>query len=118
VEDVEFYAEDAGRTDNDFLARVCATKSGATVLNIPDTTVLFARRIWCENKYLRENVKGIENVILSCHCHNDLGMATANSIAGVVNGARQIECTINGIGERAGNTALEGGNDFQTASVS
>ncbi|MFQ3173585.1 MAG: 2-isopropylmalate synthase [Flavobacterium sp.] len=110
VEDVEFYAEDAGRTDNDFLARVCeeAIKSGATVLNIPDTTgYCLPEEYGAKIKYLRENVKGIENVILSCHCHNDLGMATANSISGVVNGARQIECTINGIGERAGNTALE-----------
>lgn len=110
VEDVEFYAEDAGRTDNDFLARVCeeAIKSGATVLNIPDTTgYCLPEEYGAKIKYLRENVKGIEDVILSCHCHNDLGMATANSIAGVVNGARQIECTINGIGERAGNTALE-----------
>jgi 2-isopropylmalate synthase len=110
VEDVEFYAEDAGRTDNDFLARVCeeAIKSGATVLNIPDTTgYCLPEEYGAKIKYLRENVKGIENVVLSCHCHNDLGMATANSISGAVNGARQIECTINGIGERAGNTALE-----------
>ena len=110
VEDVEFYAEDAGRTDNEFLARVCeeAIKSGATVLNIPDTTgYCLPEEYGAKIKYLKENVKGIENVILSCHCHNDLGMATANSIAGVINGARQIECTINGIGERAGNTALE-----------
>ena len=110
VEDVEFYAEDAGRTDNEFLARVCeeVIKSGATVLNIPDTTgYCLPEEYGAKIKYLRENVKGIENVILSCHCHNDLGMATANSIAGAVNGARQIECTINGIGERAGNTALE-----------
>ena len=110
VEDVEFYAEDAGRTDNDFLAKVCeeVIKSGATVLNIPDTTgYCLPEEYGAKIKYLRENVKGIENVILSCHCHNDLGMATANSIAGAVNGARQIECTINGIGERAGNTALE-----------
>lgn len=110
VEDVEFYAEDAGRTDNDFLARVCeeAIKSGATVLNIPDTTgYCLPEEYGAKIKYLRENVRGIENVILSCHCHNDLGMATANSISGAVNGARQIECTINGIGERAGNTALE-----------
>jgi 2-isopropylmalate synthase len=110
VEDVEFYAEDAGRTDNDFLARVCeeAIKSGATVLNIPDTTgYCLPEEYGAKIKYLRENVKGIENVILSCHCHNDLGMATANSISGAINGARQIECTINGIGERAGNTALE-----------
>jgi 2-isopropylmalate synthase len=110
VEDVEFYAEDAGRTDNEFLAKVCeeVIKSGATVLNIPDTTgYCLPEEYGAKIKYLRENVKGIENVILSCHCHNDLGMATANSIAGAVNGARQIECTINGIGERAGNTALE-----------
>lgn len=110
VEDVEFYAEDAGRTENDFLARVCeeVIKSGATVLNIPDTTgYCLPEEYGAKIKYLKENVKGIENVIISCHCHNDLGMATANSIAGAVNGARQIECTINGIGERAGNTALE-----------
>lgn len=110
VEDVEFYAEDAGRTENDFLARVCeeVIKSGATVLNIPDTTGYCLPHEYGEKiKYLKENVKGIENVIISCHCHNDLGMATANSISGVINGARQIECTINGIGERAGNTALE-----------
>lgn len=110
VEDVEFYAEDAGRTDNAFLAKVCeeVIKSGATVLNIPDTTgYCLPEEYGAKIKYLKENVKGIENVTLSCHCHNDLGMATANSIAGAVNGARQIECTINGIGERAGNTALE-----------
>ncbi|MGB2224469.1 MAG: 2-isopropylmalate synthase [Polaribacter sp.] len=110
VEDVEFYAEDAGRTDNAFLAKVCeeVIKAGATVLNIPDTTgYCLPEEYGAKMKYLRENVKGIENVILSCHCHNDLGLATANSIAGVINGARQIECTINGIGERAGNTALE-----------
>ena len=110
VEDVEFYAEDAGRTDNEYLARVCEAviKSGATVLNIPDTTgYCLPEEYGAKIKYLRENVKGIENVILSCHCHNDLGLATANAIAGIQNGARQIECTINGIGERAGNTALE-----------
>ncbi|MBU2060556.1 MAG: 2-isopropylmalate synthase [Bacteroidetes bacterium] len=110
VEDVEFYAEDAGRTNNEFLARVCeeVIKSGATVLNIPDTTgYCLPEEYGAKIKYLRENVKGIENVVLSCHCHNDLGMATANSISGAINGARQIECTINGIGERAGNTALE-----------
>lgn len=110
VEDVEFYAEDAGRTENDFLAKVCeeVIKSGATVLNIPDTTgYCLPEEYGAKIKYLKENVKGIENVIISCHCHNDLGMATANSIAGAINGARQIECTINGIGERAGNTALE-----------
>ncbi|WP_299766154.1 2-isopropylmalate synthase [uncultured Dokdonia sp.] len=110
VEDVEFYAEDAGRTDNEYLARVleAVIKAGATVLNIPDTTgYCLPDEYGAKMKYLRENVKGIENVILSCHCHNDLGLATANSIAGVQNGARQIECTINGIGERAGNTSLE-----------
>lgn len=110
VEDVEFYAEDAGRTDNEFLAKVCeeVIKAGATVLNIPDTTgYCLPEEYGAKMKYLRENVKGIENVTLSCHCHNDLGLATANSISGVINGARQIECTINGIGERAGNTALE-----------
>lgn len=110
VEDVEFYAEDAGRTDNAFLARVCeaAIKAGATVLNIPDTTgYCLPEEYGAKIKYLYENVKGIEKAILSTHCHNDLGMATANSIAGVINGARQIECTINGVGERAGNTALE-----------
>ena len=110
VEDVEFYAEDAGRTDNEYLARVCEAviKAGATVLNIPDTTgYCLPEEYGAKIKYLKENVKGIENVTLSCHCHNDLGLATANAIAGVQNGARQIECTINGIGERAGNTALE-----------
>eukprot|EP00325_Prymnesiales_sp_UTEX-LB-985_P010526 CAMPEP_0174757246 /NCGR_PEP_ID=MMETSP1094-20130205/107164_1 /TAXON_ID=156173 /ORGANISM="Chrysochromulina brevifilum, Strain UTEX LB 985" /LENGTH=390 /DNA_ID=CAMNT_0015963163 /DNA_START=6 /DNA_END=1178 /DNA_ORIENTATION=+ len=110
VEDVEFYAEDAGRTDNEYLARVleAVIKAGATVLNIPDTTgYCLPDEYGAKMKYLRENVKGIENVILSCHCHNDLGLATANSISGVQNGARQIECTINGIGERAGNTSLE-----------
>ncbi len=110
VEDVEFYAEDAGRTENEYLARVCeaAIKAGATVLNIPDTTGYCLPSEYGEKiKYLKENVKGIEKAILSCHCHNDLGLATANSIEGVINGARQIECTINGIGERAGNTALE-----------
>ena len=110
VDDVEFYAEDAGRTDNAFLAQVCSevVKAGATVLNIPDTTgYCLPEEYGAKIKYLTENVIGIENVIISCHCHNDLGLATANSIAGVINGARQIECTINGIGERAGNTSLE-----------
>lgn len=110
VNDVEFYAEDAGRTDNEFLARVChaAIKAGATVLNIPDTTGYCLPEEYGQKiKYLKDNVPGIENVTISCHCHNDLGLATANAIAGVTNGARQIECTINGIGERAGNTALE-----------
>ena len=110
VEDVEFYAEDAGRTDNKFLAKVCEAviKAGATVLNIPDTTgYCLPDEYGAKMKYLMENVKGIHKARLSCHCHNDLGLATANSIAGVQNGARQIECTINGIGERAGNTSLE-----------
>ena len=110
VEDVEFYAEDAGRTKNDFLAKVCeeVIKAGATVLNIPDTTGYCLPEEYGEKiKYLKENVKGIDKAIISCHCHNDLGLATANSISGVNNGARQIECTINGIGERAGNTSLE-----------
>jgi len=110
VEDVEFYAEDAGRTDDVFLARICEAviKAGATVLNIPDTTGYCLPEVYgAKIKYLKENVTGIHKAILSCHCHNDLGLATANSIAGVVNGARQIECTINGIGERAGNTSLE-----------
>lgn len=110
VEDVEFYAEDAGRSDNEYLARVveAVIKAGATVVNIPDTTGYclpdeYGRKI----KFLMENVKGMHNAILSTHCHNDLGMATANTIAGVMNGARQVEVTINGIGERAGNTSLE-----------
>ena len=110
VEDVEFYAEDAGRTDNEYLARVCEAviKAGATVLNIPDTTgYCLPHEYGAKIKYLMENVNGIDKATLSCHCHNDLGLATANSMAGVLNGARQIECTINGIGERAGNTSLE-----------
>ena len=110
VEDIEFYAEDAGRTENEFLAKVCeeVIKSGATVLNIPDTTGYCLPSEYGEKiKFLKENVEGINDVTISCHCHNDLGLATANSISGVINGARQIECTINGIGERAGNTSLE-----------
>jgi 2-isopropylmalate synthase len=110
VEDVEFYAEDAGRTENEFLAKVCEAviKAGATVLNIPDTTgYCLPEEYGAKMKYLKENVTGIHKATLSCHCHNDLGLATANSIAGVQHGARQIECTINGIGERAGNTSLE-----------
>lgn len=109
-EDIEFYAEDAGRTDNVYLAQVCEAviKAGATVLNIPDTTgYCLPEEYGAKIRFLRENVKGIEGVILSTHCHNDLGLATANSIAGVQHGARQIECTINGVGERAGNTSLE-----------
>jgi len=110
VEDVEFYAEDAGRTDNEYLARVCEAviKAGATVINIPDTTgYCLPEEYGAKIRYLKENVKGIEKAVISCHCHNDLGLATANSVAGAINGARQIECTINGLGERAGNTALE-----------
>ncbi|MBK21672.1 MAG: 2-isopropylmalate synthase, partial [Flavobacteriales bacterium] len=104
VEDVEFYAEDAGRTENEYLARVCeaAIKSGATVLNIPDTTgYCLPDQYGAKIKYLMENVTGIDKAILSTHCHNDLGLATANSIYGAINGARQIECTIKGIGETA-----------------
>ena len=110
VQDIEFYAEDAGRTKNDFLAKVCeeVIKAGATVLNIPDTTGYCLPEEYGEKiKYLKDNVKDIDKAIISCHCHNDLGLATANSISGVSSGARQIECTINGIGERAGNTSLE-----------
>ncbi|WBL26891.1 2-isopropylmalate synthase [Zunongwangia sp. HGR-M22] len=110
ADDVEFYAEDAGRTDNDFLAQVCqeVVNAGATVLNIPDTTgYCLPEEYGKKIKYLKDHVVGIDNAIISCHCHNDLGLATANAIAGITNGARQIECTINGIGERAGNTALE-----------
>ena len=112
VEDIEFYAEDAGRTDNEYLARVveAVVKAGATVVNIPDTTGFripfeYGNKI----KYLMEHVDGLSagKAILSTHCHNDLGMATANTVAGVINGARQVEVTINGIGERAGNTSLE-----------
>ena len=112
VEDVEFYAEDAGRTDNEYLARVveAVVKAGATVINIPDTTGFRIPFEYGEKiKYLMEHVDGLSSgkAILSTHCHNDLGMATANTIAGVINGARQVEVTINGIGERAGNTSLE-----------
>ena len=110
IEDVEFYAEDAGRTDNDFLALICekVIDAGATVLNIPDTTGYCLPSEYGEKiNFLINNVKNIDKAIISCHCHNDLGLATANSIQGVISGARQIECTINGIGERAGNAALE-----------
>jgi 2-isopropylmalate synthase len=110
VEDIEFYAEDAGRADNEFLARMveAVIAAGATVVNIPDTTgyclpIDYGAKI----KYLKEHVSNIHKAIISVHCHNDLGMATANSIAGIMNGARQVEVTINGIGERAGNTSLE-----------
>ena len=110
VEDVEFYCEDAGRTDNVYLARVveAVIKAGATVVNIPDTTGYCLPSQYGEKiKFLMENVTGIHNAILSTHCHNDLGMATANTMAGILNGARQVEVTINGVGERAGNTSLE-----------
>ena len=110
VEDVEFYAEDAGRTDNEFLASViqAVIKAGATVVNIPDTTgYCLPEEYGAKIKYLCDHVVGIENAIISTHCHNDLGMATANTMAGLLNGARQCEVTINGVGERAGNTALE-----------
>lgn len=110
VEDVEFYAEDAGRTGNEFLAKViqAVIAAGATVVNIPDTTgYTIPEEFGAKIKYLVENVKGIEKAIIATHCHNDLGMATANTIAGLMNGARQAEVTINGIGERAGNTSLE-----------
>jgi 2-isopropylmalate synthase len=110
VEDVEFYCEDAGRTDNEFLARVveAVIKAGATVVNIPDTTgYCLPSEYGAKINYLMEHVKGVHNAVLSTHCHNDLGMATANTIYGITNGARQIEVTVNGIGERAGNTSLE-----------
>ena len=110
TDDVEFFAEDAGRTDNEYLARVieAVVKAGATTLNIPDTTgYCLPYQYQAKMEYLVNNVRNIDKAILSCHCHNDLGLATANSVAGVMGGARQIECTINGLGERAGNTALE-----------
>ena len=110
VDDVEFYAEDAGRTDNEFLAQVveAVITAGATVVNIPDTTgYCLPAEYGAKIKYLMEHVDNIDKAILSTHCHNDLGLATANTIAGVLNGARQVEVTMNGIGERAGNTALE-----------
>jgi len=110
TDDVEFYAEDAGRTDNVYLARVveAVIAAGATTVNIPDTTGYCLPTQYGEKiAFLRNNVSNIDKAVLSCHCHNDLGLATANSIAGAMNGARQIECTINGLGERAGNTALE-----------
>ncbi len=110
VEDVEFYAEDAGRADNAFLAQMIEAmiKAGATVVNIPDTTgYCLPEDYGAKIRYLKEHVSNIDQAIISCHCHNDLGMATANTIAGITNGARQVEVTINGIGERAGNTSLE-----------
>ena len=110
VEDVEFYAEDAGRTDNEYLARVveAVIKAGATVINIPDTTgYCLPEEYGAKIKYLMEHVSNVDKAIISTHCHNDLGMATANTFQGVLNGARQVEVTVNGIGERAGNTSLE-----------
>lgn len=110
TDDVEFYAEDAGRTDNKYLARVieAVIKAGATTVNIPDTTGYCLPHQYGEKiAYLVNNVSNIDKAVISCHCHNDLGLATANSISGIINGARQIECTINGLGERAGNTSLE-----------
>jgi 2-isopropylmalate synthase len=110
TDDVEFYAEDAGRTDNDYLAKVveAVIAAGATTVNIPDTTGYCLPHQYGEKiAYLANNVPNIDKAVISCHCHNDLGLATANSIAGAINGARQIECTINGLGERAGNTSLE-----------
>ena len=110
TDDVEFYAEDAGRTNNEYLAKVieAVIKAGATTVNIPDTTGYCLPSQYGEKiAFLKNNVSNIDKAVISCHCHNDLGLATANSIAGIINGARQIECTINGLGERAGNTSLE-----------
>ena len=110
TDDVEFYAEDAGRTDNEYLARVieAVIKAGATTVNIPDTTGYCLPHQYGEKiAFLKNNVSNIDKAVISCHCHNDLGLATANSISGAISGARQIECTINGLGERAGNTSLE-----------
>lgn len=110
TDDVEFYAEDAGRTDNEYLARVieAVIAAGATTVNIPDTTGYCLPGQYGEKiAFLKNNVSNIDKAVISCHCHNDLGLATANSISGVIAGARQIECTINGLGERAGNTSLE-----------
>src|SRR6476659_2671441 len=110
TDDVEFYAEDAGRTDNEYLARVieAVIAAGATTVNIPDTTGYCLPHEYGEKiAYLVNHVSNIDRAIISCHCHNDLGLATANSISGVISGAGQIECTINGLGERAGNTSLE-----------
>ncbi|MFZ9687514.1 MAG: 2-isopropylmalate synthase [Chitinophagaceae bacterium] len=110
TDNIEFYAEDAGRTENEYLAKVveAVIAAGATTVNIPDTTGYCLPHQYGEKiKFLIDNVKNVDKAVLSCHCHNDLGLATANSIAGAMNGARQIECTINGLGERAGNTSLE-----------
>ena len=108
--DVEFSPEDAGRSDPEYLVRVLsvAIQAGATTLNIPDTVGYTTPEEYGGLiRYLRENVPGGKDVIFSVHCHNDLGLATANTLAGVQNGARQMEVTLNGIGERAGNTSLE-----------
>lgn len=110
VEEVQFYTEDAGRTQNEFLAKVCEAviKAGATILNLPDTTGFCLPKVYGEKiRYIKENVNGIDKAIISTHCHNDLGLSIANSLEGVINGAQQVECTLNGLGERAGNTALE-----------
>ncbi len=110
TDDVEFYCEDAGRSDNEYLARVveAVINAGATTVNIPDTTGYCLPHQYGEKiAFLYNNVPNIDKAVISCHCHNDLGLATANSIAGAAAGARQIECTINGLGERAGNTSLE-----------
>jgi 2-isopropylmalate synthase len=110
VEDVEFYAEDAGRADLVFLAQLteAVIKAGATVVNIPDTTGYclpdeYGKKI----AYIYEHVSNVHQATISIHCHNDLGLATANTLSGIMNGARQVEVTMNGIGERAGNTSLE-----------
>jgi len=110
TDDVEFYAEDAGRTENEYLAKVieAVIRAGATTVNIPDTTGYCLPSQYSEKiAFLKNNVANIDRAVISCHCHNDLGLATANAIGGVISGARQIECTINGLGERAGNTSLE-----------
>jgi len=110
VEDIEFYAEDAGRADIEYLAKMveAVIAAGATVVNIPDTNgYCLPDQYGSKIRFLKENVKNIDKAIISVHCHNDLGLATANSIAGLQNGARQVEGTINGIGERAGNTSIE-----------
>src|SRR5690606_14692685 len=109
VEDIEFYAEDAGRADNEYLARMieAVIAAGATVVNIPDTNgYCLPEQYGTKIKYLKDHVKNIDQAIISVHCHNDLGLATANSLAGLQNGARQVECTINGIGENRKSTRL------------
>ena len=109
-EDVEFSAEDATRSDPAFLARVCETAiaAGANVINLPDSAgYALPEEYGTLFRFLRGSVKGAEHAMFSCHCHNDLGLAVANSLAAVLAGADQVECTINGIGERAGNAALE-----------